>query len=336
MILLHVPVPETVTAEYLVPLEAAVTVAEARQRIIAAVGTHVTGPLQTLILHWIREGTVALRVMPASKEFQALPDEPNVVASERLTRLNRAAVIVSIKVTGRTSLIAKNEWAARGSAAALAASIGAPLVDAWTQERLDAQEALAALPDMTLPGTPDGDLSISFSLQPWVQVISSEHCGTHSAVTSGMCRFGLPEFIVGGCERDLQQELKEILFGLVFRVWSDLIKVAQATPNAIGLTSMPRFVDIPAEMDIHRRDLDRARGVPNRGGCSTTISLELQLPPEGPCWLMVCPPVGWDLDMEFFVGNLCHAMFGFEKPIWYYLPQLGAALDEMGSLPKGR
>jgi hypothetical protein len=50
-----------------------------------------------------------------------------------------------------------------------------------------------------------------------------------------MRRFGLPEFRVGGCERDLREELKEILSGVTFRVWSDLVAVAQITPRATGL-----------------------------------------------------------------------------------------------------
>ena len=64
-------------------------------------------------------------------------------------------------------------------------------------------------------------------------------------------------------------ELEEILSGVTFRVWSDLVAAAQATPRATGATglvSMPRALPVPSELDIHRKDLDRARGVPNRGG----------------------------------------------------------------------
>jgi hypothetical protein len=49
--------------------------------------------------------------------------------------------------------------------------------------------------------------------------------------------------------------------GITFRVWSCLVRDAQATPNATGLFRMPLSVQIPAEMEIHRKDLDRARDI---------------------------------------------------------------------------
>jgi hypothetical protein len=55
---------------------------------------------------------------------------------------------------------------------------------------------------------------------------------------------------------------------------SDLLARAQDTPNSAGLLNLPRFLRVPAEMDIHRRDLDRAAGVPNRGGTFAIIRLQ--------------------------------------------------------------
>ena len=79
-------------------------------------------------------------------------------------------------------------------------------------------------------------------------------------MTDGMRRFGLPELRMGPASPDLREELTTLLNGVAFRVWSDLIARAQDTPNAAG--NLPRFLRVPAEMDIHRRDLDRANGVP--------------------------------------------------------------------------
>lgn len=64
---------------------------------------------------------------------------------------------------------------------------------------------------------------------------------------------------------------------------------------------------IPAELDIHRKDLDRARGVPNRGGAATTISLRFDPEHRDRGWLTVCPPSGWDAGWDHFVRDLCHA-----------------------------
>jgi len=41
----------------------------------------------------------------------------------------------------------------------------------------------------------------------------------------------------------------------------------------------------------------------------------------------VCPPASWDMSWEDFIADTCHAMFGFEKPRWHYIPELGALLD---------
>ena len=138
---------------------------------------------------------------------------------------------------------------------------------------LSAPDALKALPDTKFSGAPGDDVRVGLSLQPWVSFHGFAREGMYWAASEGMRRFGLPEFRVGGCERDLRAELKEILSGLTFRVWSDLVAVAQSTPGGKGLVSMPRALPIPAELVIHRKDLDRARGVPNYGGAATTISL---------------------------------------------------------------
>jgi hypothetical protein len=87
---------------------------------------------------------------------------------------------------------------------------------------------------------------------------------------------------------------------------------------------------VPAEMDIHRKDLDRARGVPNRGGARTTIGLRLDPAARDRNWLTVLPPGGWDTGWEDFIANLCHAMFGFEIT-WSYGLHDGRAILTYGS-----
>jgi hypothetical protein len=329
---LRVPVPKTVTAAYLIPLDTAMTVTETRQRTIEAVGIHLPDPLRMTVLEWIRQGAVTIDVEVVPVERRRRPDgvmtEPAWSALARVTA-SRAA-----------SLIAIQEWQARGTAAALAASVGAPLIDALTREVLTRQEALASLPDTELD-TSSLDVSIDFSLEPWVRVRGSADQEFQWAVSDGMQRFGLPEFRigtelrVGGCERDIRKELEEILFGVLCRVWSGLVKDGQATPGAKGLVRMPRSVEIPAEIRIHRKDLDAARGVPNRGGSWATIGLRFDPSPHGPDWLTVCRPSGFPEGADL-VSDVCHVLFGFERPTWYYMPQTGAVIDAVGSLPQAR
>ena len=141
---------------------------------------------------------------------------------------------------------------------------------------------------------------------------------------------------------DLREELTTLLNGVAFRIWCDLLARAQKTPNAAGVLNLPRFLRVPAEMDIHRRDLDRANGVPNRGGTRTIIGLRFdRAQSEDPGdWLTVCPPASWDMSSEDFIADTCHAMFGFEKPRWHYIPDFGALLDALDkarrTLPEAR
>jgi hypothetical protein len=163
-----------------------------------------------------------------------------------------------------------------------------------------------------------------------------------AVMTNGMRRFGLPELRMGPASPRLREELTLLLNGVAFRIWSGLLARARETPKAAGLLDLPRFLRVPAEMDIHRRDLDRANGAPNRGGTRAIIGLRFDPAqgedPEG--WLTVCPPASWDMSWEDFIADTCHAMFGFEKPPWHYIPELGALLDAVDkaarTLPEAR
>lgn len=169
-----------------------------------------------------------------------------------------------------------------------------------------------------------------------------DHLGVMAVMTDGMRRFGLPKLRMGPASPDLREELTALLNGVAFRIWSDLLARAHDTPNAAGLVNLPRFLRVPAEMDIHRRDLDRANGVPNRGGTFAIIGLRFD-PAQGEDsrgWLTVCPPASWDASWEDFIADTCHGMFGFEKPRWHYMPEFGALLDALDrarqTLPEAR
>jgi hypothetical protein len=333
MKLLRIPVPEMLAASYLVPLPAAMTEAQARHRIVDAVTTQLNGLLQVLLLDSIRRDGVIIDVVTAVDADRQLLEQPDNGNLELLPQISGAPAYVVVSAASPASLVAVHEWKARGPAAALAASIDAPLIDAINRESLDAREALASLPDASFLGAPGSDIDFGFSLRPWVRFRGLADQGRHWAVSDGMWRLGLPEFAIGGCERDLREELQEILFGLTFQVWSGLVRQAHATRDAEGLLKMPRSIEIPAEITLRREDLDRAHGVPNRGGASTTIVLRLHSPRQGRPWLTVGPLPGQDMGTDHFIADVCHAMFGFEKPTWYYLPHMGALLDALGSLP---
>jgi hypothetical protein len=317
---------------------------EARRQASRAVKARLKGPLRALTTEWLAKGAVKVEVEPAGTPPPGMLDKPHFGSPDQRAFLARARAFVRFSATQRASLIGMQEWKARGPAAAFAVGLGAPVLDWQAIQVLTAKEALAALPDTAL--TPlagiSSDVTVGLAFKPLVRINDADYLGMIAVMTDGMHRFGLPELRLGPALPHLREELAALLNGVAFRIWSDLLARAQETPAAVGLVKMARFLRVPAEIDIHRRDLDRASGVPNRGGTGTIIGLRFDPAQSAGSedWLTVCPPACWDLTWEDFIADTCHAMFGFEKPRWHYLPELGALLDAVGkarqSLPEAR
>jgi hypothetical protein len=156
----YVPVPASLTANYLVPLPSTMTDTEARWRTIEAVEKRMTGLTRLLILEWIRTGAVTIEVTAAPGGLVPGPRPRDGLTPEQLARLTEAGAIAWVTATGAASLVAIHEWKALGPAAALAASLGAPLVDGQATKVLSAPDALAALPDLNFSDRP-GDVCVS-------------------------------------------------------------------------------------------------------------------------------------------------------------------------------
>jgi len=341
---LVLPVPETVSATYVVPVPAPMSTVEARRQASEAVEARLSGLLRTLTAEWLVKGAVKVEVEPTGTPPPGWLDKPLSGTPEQRAFLARARAFVKFSATQRASLIGMQEWMARGPAAAVAAGFGAPVLDPQARQVLTAEDALAALPDtaLTIPASISDDVTIGLTFGAWVRIDDVSYLGMMAVMTDGMRRFGLPELRMGAASPDLREELTTLLSGVAFRIWSDLLARAQETPSAAGLLDLPRFLRVPTEPDIHRRDLDRANGIPNRGGTSATIGLRFDpARSEDPRdWLTVCPPARWDMGWEDFIADTCHAMFGFEKPRWHYIPEFGALLDALAkatqTLPEAR
>src|SRR6266851_1007794 len=114
---LVVPVPETVSATYIVPVPAPMSTVEARRQASKAVNARLTGPLRTLTAKWLAKG--AVEVEPAGTPPPGLLDKPLFGTPEQRDFLARARAFVQFSATQRTSLIGVQEWKARAPAAAL-------------------------------------------------------------------------------------------------------------------------------------------------------------------------------------------------------------------------
>jgi hypothetical protein len=292
---LVLPVPKMVSATYGVPVSTPMGTAEARQKASTAVETRLTGPLRTLTAEWLAKGVVKVGVEAAGPLPSGLLDRELFGTPEQRVFLARARAFVRFSATQRASLIGMQEWKTRGPAAALAAEPGAPVLDLQALQVLTAGDAPAALPGttLTIPASISGDITIGLTFKSWVRVHDVGYQGMIAVMTDGMRRFGLPGLRLGPASPELREELTTLLNGVAFRIWSDLIARAQDTPKAAGLLHLPRLLRVPAEMDIHRRDLDRANGVPNRGGTFALIGLQFDpgQSEDSGGWLTVCRPL---------------------------------------------
>jgi hypothetical protein len=331
---LVLPVPETLTAVYVVPTS--LSVDEVRRRVRAAVQTRVPEQLRGTVAQWIEKGAVIVDVKPGPplETLETLPHEFTGVTPEQLEILGGSAKFAWFSTGYPTSVIPAHEWMARGSAAAFAAEIGAPVFDVYASRVLTPDAALATLPR---------EGAAPLRMADWVDICDVKVHDRLWLMTNGLYRFGLPEVRVGKVPPKLRQELVMILTGLAAKLHETLMGAARESSDPRrGLLEIPPFIEVPAELYFHRADLDSAYGVPNRGGILMSVGLTFELgSSDGPeNFLTVGPPDEWDMTWDDFLANLCHGLFAFEKPSWYYLPELGATLDGIGdaraSLPTAR
>jgi hypothetical protein len=84
---LYVPVPENLTASYLVPLPTVVPGAEVRHQAVEAVEARVNGPIRLLILEWIFNDAVTIQVTAPPDRIVPVPNRPDGLTAEQLAHL---------------------------------------------------------------------------------------------------------------------------------------------------------------------------------------------------------------------------------------------------------
>jgi hypothetical protein len=183
---LVLPVPETLTAVYLVP--ATLSVAEMKERVLARLPEIAPDPLPMVAPKLIDGGLVKLRSVPAS-DMPPLPTQlqqylgVEPACLDAVLRSESFCVISASWVPGWPPL---HELVGRACAAALAADLAAPVVDTYVPQVLSAERAAAALP--ARPGV--------FRLASWMLAFQSAAETGLWFTTKGLGRFGLPELQV--------------------------------------------------------------------------------------------------------------------------------------------
>ena len=227
---LILPVPELISAVYLVPLP--LSAQAAKDRATAGLSARVASPVAVAARMMLDGGALTVHAVSSS----SLPPVPGPlqeylgVARELVRTVAEASDFVAVRASGPPGWPPMHEWAGRACAAVLATQCGVPLVDTVIPEILAADAALR-----TLPGTEDA----RFRLADWMSVFHSAGIGGLGMTTKGLGRFGLPELQARNVPPQLGQAWTRVLTGLASSLLGSWLKRCATGPSP-PLPSCPR------------------------------------------------------------------------------------------------
>ncbi len=308
---LILPVPERMSAAYLVPL--ALSAEAAKDRATAGLSARMATPVGVAARMMLDTGAVTVHATSAS----SLPPVPGPlqeylgVAQELVRTVAEASQFVVVRASCPPGWPPMHEWAARACAAALASQAGVPLVDTGTPKVLAADAALR-----TLPGTEDA----RFRLADWMLVFQSAGIGGLWMTTKGLGRFGLPELQVRNVPPQLGQAWTRVLTGLASGLLGTWL-------NALRDRAEPAFAQLPAVLEVGEGDVARAYDAPVTGSPAAPVRLTFDPSPQdgADSFLSVQPPDDYPASAGEFLAGVCAALFGQRELQIRYL----APTDEM-------
>jgi hypothetical protein len=304
---LILPVPELMSAVYLVPL--ALSAQAAKDRATAGLSARVPSPVGVAARMMLDAGAVTVHAMSSS----SLPPVPGPlqeylgVAGELIRTVAEASDFVVIRASCPPGWPPMHEWAGRACATVLASQAGVPLVDTGTPKVLAADAAL-----QTLPGTEDA----RFRLADWMLVFQSAGIGGLRMTTKGLGRFGLPELQVRNVPPQLGQAWTRVLTGLASSLLGTWLNALRDRPE-------PAFAQLPAVLEVGEADIARAYDAPVTEGPAVPVRLTFDPSPQDSAdsFLSVQPPDDYPASAGEFLAGVCAALFGqHELEIRYLAP----------------
>jgi hypothetical protein len=293
---LILPVPETMSAVYLVP--AALSARAAQDLTVAGLDARAGSPVAVAARMMLDAGAVTIASVPSSsvslsgvglQEFQgAHPELVRVVTA--------AGEFVMIRALSRPGWPPMHEWAGRACAAVLAAAAGVPLVDIAIPQVLTADAALR-----TLPAAEDG----RFRLADWVRVSQSAGSGGLRMTTRGLGRFGLPELQVRNVPPQLGRAWTHVLSGVASRLLG-------TWQHALRDQAGSAFARLPERLEIREGDIARAYDAPGAGGPAVAVRLTVDPGPEDQAdsFMSIQPPDDYPASAGEFMAGVHAALFG--------------------------
>ncbi|MFI7437531.1 DUF2314 domain-containing protein [Micromonospora haikouensis] len=305
---LPVPVPESLTATYLVPMVGLPKVGV--KTAVRALSGRLAEPVYGLATQMLDSPLMSVDTRPVA-EFPALP--PDLLTAfgaspAQLDRLAAATHLVVVQAEYRPGWPPAHEWAARAVAAAVAESAGGDVVDVFGLQFLDPATALRSLPDA------QGRIR----LVDWVLVPYSSDAEGLWFTTKGLRRFGLLELQTQGVPDHLTRAWGAVLTGAarrLLRTWTD------------GLTGdeVPAFVQLPVLATVTGHDIAVAYGNPEQHGATAPVLLRLELDPatdpEADSFLSLRPPPGHPGPDGRYYAAACATLFdGIAPDVRYARP----------------
>ncbi len=308
---LILPVPELMSAVYLVPL--ALSAQAAKDRAAVGLSARMASPVGIATRMMLDAGAVTVHAMSSS----SLPPVPAQlqeylgVASELVRAVAEASEFVVVRASCPPGWPPMHEWAGRACAAVLASQAGVPLVDTGTPKILAADAALR-----TLPAAEDA----RFRLADWMLVFQSAGIGGLWMTTKGLGRFGLPELQVRNVPPQLGQAWTHVLTGLASSLLGSWL-------TALRDRAEPAFAQLPAVLEVREADIATAYDAPVTEGPAVPVRLTFDPSPQDSAdsFLSVQPPDDYPASAGEFLAGVCAALFGQHALQVLYL----APSDEM-------
>jgi hypothetical protein len=293
---LILPVPELMSAVYLVPL--ALSAQAAKDRAAVGLSARMASPVGIATRMMLDAGAVTVHAMSSS----SLPPVPGPlqeylgVASELVRAVAEASEFVVVRASCPPGWPPMHEWAGRACAAVLASQAGVPLLDTGTPKVLAADAALR-----TLPGADDA----RFRLADWMDVFQSAGIGGLWMTTKGLGRFGLPELQVRNVPPQLGHAWTRVLTGLASNLLGTWL-------NALRDRAEPAFAQLPAALEVGEADIARAYDAPVTEGPAVPVRLTFDPSPQDSAdsFLSVQPPDDYPASAGEFLAGVCATLFG--------------------------
>ncbi|MDM4720082.1 DUF2314 domain-containing protein [Micromonospora sp. WMMA1363] len=305
---LPVPVPESLSATYLVPMAGlpAVGTKTAVRRLTG----RLAAPVHALAGQMLDSPLMSVDTRPIG-EFPELP--PDLLTAfgatqAQLARLAAATHLVVVQAEYRPGWPPAHEWAARAVAAAVADTVGGDVVDVFGLQFLDPATALRSLPDQ------QGRIR----LVDWVLVPYSSDADGLWFTTKGLRRFGLLELQTQAVPDQLTRAWGAVMTGTarrLLRTWTD----------GLAGEEVPAFVQLPVLATVTGHDIAVAYGNPEQHGATAPVLLRLELDPatdpEADSFLSLRPPAGHPGSAGRYFAAACATLFnGIQPDVRYARP----------------